>query len=576
MAVSNSSQLVILNTEHLNLYFIIIVLIGVCLVSGDNYSSKQKIVKCPLWHVPGQDAQCNCGDSCNGIVSCIGNFLYIKRGNCMTWNNHTKQAELQSCLFNQWNSDETCEQYTVSDAYRIPANISGSDLDYTMCKGYNRQGPQCRQCMEGYGPTLFTDSTLCADCSKRQHLWILYLLLQLTMINLMYLIFIPLQISATSSPFNVTITYIQLILIGFKFCVTLQSRVVCTFGQTFTKVLLTIGGIWNLDFFHHLLPPLCVTSSAKAIQILLFDYVIAIYPLMLTAVILLCLELHDRNCRVIVLLSSPFRLYSMLYCNDWDPKRRILNTSATFFLLSYSKLLFVSIGLLLPIQSHNSQGAVVSNSTALLYDPAIKFFHSEHIPYAIIALVTLVILLLHPLFLLLYPVRSFKRCLHCIGFRRWDVICQIMDIFQGWYKDGTRDTRDYRPLSALCLLLRIGFGCEFIAMVLKEYKDSAVVWEWAALGVFHVMIGMFFYVAKPYKKDWMCHADGWIFTSVGILFLMGTSHNKVIYILGAAIGITMAVFFIFLCAIYQCASECRRFQSSHIHPFSTAVNQSRL
>ena len=41
---------------------------------------------------------------------------------------------------------------------------------------------------------------------------------------------------------------------------------------------------------------------------------------------------------------------------------------------------------------------------------------------------------------------------------------------------------------------------------------------------------MFFYVAKPYKKDRMCHADGWIFTSVGILFLMGTSNNKVIYI----------------------------------------------
>ena len=68
-----------------------------------------------------------------------------------------------------------------------------------------------------------------------------------------------------------------------------------------------------------------------------------------------------------------------------------------------------------------------------------------------------------------------------------------MDIFQGWYKDRTRDTRDLRSLSALCLLLRIGFGCEFIIIVLKEYKDSAKVWEWAALGIF-------FYVAKPYKK----------------------------------------------------------------------------
>ena len=332
MALSNISKLLTLNLECPSLNFITL-LLCVCLASSDN-SSKQNTLICPLWHIPDQTAQCKCGDSYNGIVSCTGDFLYIKQGNCMTWNNYSKQAELQSCLFGQWNFDKTCEQYTVSDAYRIPANISGSDLDNITCKEYSRQGPQCRKCKEGYGPTLFNDGTLCANCSKRQYLWILYILFQLTMITSMYLIFIPFQICAASSPFNVTITYIQLIILGFKFRVTLQSRVVCTFGHTFTNVLLTIGDIWNLDNFHRLLPPLCITPSVKAIQIILFDYVIAIYPLMLTAVILLCLELYGRNYRVIVFLSSPFRLYSMLSCNDWDPKRRILNTSTTFFLLS--------------------------------------------------------------------------------------------------------------------------------------------------------------------------------------------------------------------------------------------------
>ena len=230
----------------------------VCQISDDDKGSKQPDI-CPLWHVPGQNVRCECGNSHNGIVSCIHEFLYIKHGNCMTWNNSTKQAELQSCLFSQWNSDEMCEKYAVPDTYRIPANISGSELDYVTCKGYNRQGAQCRQCIDGYGPTLFTDSTFCADCSKWQYLWILNLLSQLTMITSMYLIFIPLQISATSSPYNVVITYIQLIEIGFKFRVTLQSRVGCTFGQTFTKVILTTAGIWNLDYFHFLLPPLCVT-----------------------------------------------------------------------------------------------------------------------------------------------------------------------------------------------------------------------------------------------------------------------------------------------------------------------------
>ena len=121
----------------------------VCQISDDDKGSKQPDI-CPLWHVPGQNVRCECGNSHNGIVSCIHEFLYIKHGNCMTWNNSTKQAELQSCLFSQWNSDEMCEKYAVPDTYRIPANISGSELDYVTCKGYNRQGAQCRQCIDGY------------------------------------------------------------------------------------------------------------------------------------------------------------------------------------------------------------------------------------------------------------------------------------------------------------------------------------------------------------------------------------------------------------------------------------------
>ena len=173
MALSNAS------TSTLDIVkfdcLILLMLLHFCPATSDK-TIKYNTAKCPLWHVPGLAGQCKCGDSrnINGIVNCIGSFLYIKRGNCMTWNNLTKQAELQSCLFNQWNFDKTCEQYSISDAYRIPANISGRDLDYIMCRGYNRQGPQCRQCVEGYGPTIFTDGTVCADCSKHQYLWILY------------------------------------------------------------------------------------------------------------------------------------------------------------------------------------------------------------------------------------------------------------------------------------------------------------------------------------------------------------------------------------------------------------------
>ena len=125
------------------------------------------------------------------------------------------------------------------------------------------------------------------------------------------------------------------------------------------------------------------------------------------------------------------------------------------------ELLFTSIHFLLAFQSYNSHGERVSSSALLLYDPNIRFFHSEHIPYATIALLVILIIIfiiLPPLLLLVYPTSIFKKYLKCLGFHRWDILHHIKDIFQGWFKDGTEGTRDYRSLSALYLLFRVALS----------------------------------------------------------------------------------------------------------------------
>ena len=40
----------------------------------------------------------------------------------------------------------------------------------------------------------------------------------------------------------------------------------------------------------------------------------------------------------------------------------------------------------------------------------------------------------------------------------------IMDTFQGWCTVGTENTRDYRQLSAVFVLLRIALVCEFLTV----------------------------------------------------------------------------------------------------------------
>ena len=150
-----------------------------------------------------------------------------------------------------------------------------------------------------------------------------------------------------------------------------------------------------------------------------------------------------------------------------------MNTAVTFILLAYSKILFASTNLLFDIQSSNVNDELVPDSTVLFYDPSVRFFHSEHIPYAVLVLPDIVIfVLLPPLLLLVYPTQLFRKYLNWCGFQRWDVLHLTADVFQGWYKDGTEGTPDYRALSALYMLLRIGFGGMFILMIVYRHDNN--------------------------------------------------------------------------------------------------------
>ena len=91
----------------------------------------------------------------------------------------------------------------------------------------------------------------------------------------------------------------------------------------------------------------------------------------------------------------------------------------------------------------------------------------------------------------------------------------IMDTFQGWYKDGTEGTYDYRPLSALYMLLRVGLVGEFLTVIALSPQSNGAL-KWFITGYFHILLGSLFLTAKPYKKKWMNNVDGLILTVIGI------------------------------------------------------------
>ena len=455
--------------------------------------------------------ECKCTSTLREHIKCYRDTLVIYNNLCLTWDNQTDSIHASYCLFipidRAW-----CKR----DSYAISAKFRGPELNKWMCGKLNRQGTQCRQCISGYGPAALSDGVSCADCSKHRHLWILNLLLQLSCLTIMFIIIMVLQIKGTASPWNAIITYTQLTVNALMYNVHLRNHIECYVGKRVNTALITVLGVSNLDFLRLIIPPLCISSSLKAIDTLIFDYIIALYPILLTIVVYALIEVHDHNCRIVVILSFPLRKLYHYFHERWDPKQCILSTFATFLLLSYSKLLFVSSNFLFTVQSYNSTGDLVPDSTVLLYDPNIPCFKSKHIPYIVIALAAITIfILLPPLLLLLYPTHLFKRLLTCYGFQRWDILHMIMDTFQGWYKDGTEGTYDYRPLSALYMILRIGLVAEYLTVIgLSLYSSGGL--KWKVTGLSHIFIATLLFIAKPYKKHWMNVTDGFILIFIGL------------------------------------------------------------
>ena len=508
------------------IFVLILALIYVKLAASNNVQDTE----CPLWHVKTVN-MCNCGASLFNIVHCHGTeSVTVGLGNCMTWDNVSQKAVLHRCPLS---GKQTCYHYELYGAIKIPTNISGVELNNITCKIYNRQGIHCEHCRNGYGPAPFSDGFTCADCSKHRHLWILNLLFQLSMVTIMYLFIVLFQIKGTSSPLNVIITYSQLCVCPFTVSAGMHVRMNCFLGPTLTIVGMTIIGVTNLDFFRFVIPPMCISTSLKSINVHILDYIIAFYPIVLTFIIYTFIVLHDRNCRIAVYLTIPVKMLFRLFNRNWNPKTTILNTCITFILIAYSKFLFTSINLLFGVKTYSSDGKVVPNSTVLLYDPTIKFFDSQHIPYAVFALFIIVVfVLLPPLLLLLYPTRLFRKCLNCCGFRRWDILQVVVDIFQGWYKDGTEGTQDFRAVSTLYFVLRIVLSSLYVMLLFRSYYP----YGWYVVSVFHIFLGVFFLIAKPYKKSWMNYIDGLLILWIGVLVYMLVYVQKAAFFVGILFG----------------------------------------
>ena len=281
--------------------------------------------------------------------------------------------------------------------------------------------------------------------------------------------------------------------------------------NTSIAIYFSLIGIWNLDFFRTVYPPFCLHPNASTLQTLSLDYITAAYPLVLIILTYTLVTLHYYNYRLVVWLWRPFLRCCIRFQRQWDIRNSLVDAFATFLLLSYVKFLSVSFDILTPTTLWDSRK--VRQPTVLYYNGTVKYFSKEHLPYAVLAVIVLLVFIFLPILLLcLYPCRCFQRLLNRCNFR-CQALHMFMDAFQGCYKNGTNGTRDCRYFAALYLITRVAVHMS-LAFSSVSFTNSVSV---AVLAVVVFLLSYF----HPNKN--LAHNQLDIFFFLSILVVISSS-----------------------------------------------------
>ena len=465
---------------------------------------------CPTWYRETEYngvTRCVCGATLDDNIVCNyttqETLVYV--GHCMSYNDTIKETVAGECPFSN--------HHIGAQTFYATLPNDTSELNSFMCSGLNRTGLLCSQCQQGLGPAVLSYKWQCVECFDKQYGWLVYISATLFPATILCLLVMVFQLHVTSAEMNAFVFLCQYItcastLLSPYTYTYVYSSSRLTAIQFFEFALLTFYGFWNLDFFQYFIPLFCISSDMITLYMLALEYIVAVYPLLLTLVVYVCIEMYDSGVRVVVCVWRPFHVCFARFRRRWNPKGSVINTFATFLLLSYSKLLTVSYKLLDASTLYNNTGKTFGPAV-LYYDASIEYFSREHLPFALPALCVLLMFVVFPLLLLLlYPMKSFQRCLGYCTRIKWQFLHTFADAFQGCYKNGTNGTRDYRYFAGLYLLFRV--------VLLVGFIVQPGTFRWLITIPFPVVISLLFALFRPYKNNYFNIIDCLAFTLVAL------------------------------------------------------------
>ena len=173
---------------------VFILSLGVCVTANN--------ATCPTWfHFNGSDCVCDCLVS---GVRRVGDKIEISNGYCATFSQRDGQYYGGPCSFFHL-TNRTNRKYT-----ELPSDPDM--LDDAMCGPYNRKGLLCGECIDGYGPAVYSYDLKCANCTvlPPEYAMGAFLFLELVPGTVFFLCLVFLHLNITSGPLLGYVLFCQL------------------------------------------------------------------------------------------------------------------------------------------------------------------------------------------------------------------------------------------------------------------------------------------------------------------------------------------------------------------------------
>ena len=394
------------------------------------------------------------------LMGCPPGFLYNKyKSQCECLVNHTHgnpaitgcDLKLFQAYFNYFywigylsgNSTELlfgscpyryCYTDHVSQTELLPKHADEAALDEFVCGTQKRTGILCGKCVDGYSVIMNSPTFTCYHCKNHQ-LGVLYLLLSYVVpVTVLFYVIMVFNIRLTTGPISAFLFFSQIISSQYHLDFNYGLNVDSPTAHSISSALLTIYGVSNLNFFQHDIFSYCLFTNAGTVDILAFNVLLSLYPLLLIAAYFLV-----RRYRVI-------KCSCQLKCCTSFFNSSVTHGISAFLVLCFSKLNLVFAILKSTGIYHIDKPNSIYKTVVHLQGNIHFFQNAAYNIYAIGSiLVSITLIAIPTIVLMLYPfisniviiiqleessvIQLVNKCLFVHKLK------PILDSFQGDYKD---------------------------------------------------------------------------------------------------------------------------------------------